>query len=170
MADLGAVAIHYLHDPVPQDLFQKNNNHFVSEPSFTHLALPLVPGVWLRRSQRRSMKPAASRWGAGARTPPAVGSPAQRRDASGSSRARRRPWCRADSARAFKTTEAGTRTKTTSEEAGEDEQRWDLWLALPLQPGKRRVTRRRELVKNKIYSFEQLLGTLDVIVNQRMTV
>ena len=45
MADLGAVAIHYLHDPVPQDLFQKNNNHFVSEPSFTHLALPLVPGV-----------------------------------------------------------------------------------------------------------------------------
>lgn len=170
MADLGAVAIHYLHDPVPQDLFQKNNNHFVSEPSFTHLALPLVPGVWLRRSQRRSMKPAASRWGAGARTPPAVGSPAQRRDASGSSRARRRPWSRADSARAFKTTEAGTRTKTTSEEAGEDEQRWDLWLALPLQPGKRRVTRRRELVKNKIYSFEQLLGTLDVIVNQRMTV
>lgn len=110
------------------------------------------------------MKPAASRWGAGARTPPAVGSPAQRRDASGSSRARRRPWCRADSARAFKTSEAA------SEEAGEDEQRWDLWLALPLQPGKRRVTRRRELVKNKIYSFEQLLGTLDVIVNQRMTV
>ena len=99
-----------------------------------------------------------------------VGSPAQRRDASGSSRARRRPWSRADSARAFKTTEAGTRTKTTSEEAGEDEQRWDLWLALPLQPGKRRVTRRRELVKNKIYSFEQLLGTLDVIVNQRITV
>lgn len=43
-------------------------------------------------------------------------------------------------------------------------------MALPLQPGKRRVTRRRELVKNKIYSFEQLLGTLDVIVNQRMTV
>ena len=52
----------------------------------------------------------------------------------------------------------------------DDDQRYPLWFALPLQPGERRVTKRYEILPNKIYAFEQLLGTLDVIVNSRMTV
>eukprot|EP00899_Mesostigma_viride_P023852 jgi/Mesvir1/4651/Mv03466-RA.1 len=52
----------------------------------------------------------------------------------------------------------------------EKEKEWPLWLALPLQPGKRRPTKMYEVVKNTIYTFEQGQGILDVIVNVRMTV
>jgi len=55
-------------------------------------------------------------------------------------------------------------------EALERDQRYPLWFALPLQPGERRVTKRYEVVENQVYSFEQCIGTLDVIVNIRMTV
>ena len=47
---------------------------------------------------------------------------------------------------------------------------WGLWPALPLQPGAERATTLEELVPGKIFALEQLYGTLDVLVNVRMTV
>jgi len=48
---------------------------------------------------------------------------------------------------------------------------YGLWAALPLQPGSsERVTKRYDIVPGKIYGFEQVFGTLDVLVNIRMTV
>ncbi|QDZ25933.1 DUF4336 domain-containing protein [Chloropicon primus] len=53
---------------------------------------------------------------------------------------------------------------------GESDDDYKLWFALPLQPGSKRITRRTELIKDRIWGFEQVFGTLDVIVNIRMTV
>ena len=53
---------------------------------------------------------------------------------------------------------------------GAPERRWALWPALPLQPGGSRATTLEELVPGRIWALEQLQGTLDVLVNSRMTV
>jgi len=62
------------------------------------------------------------------------------------------------------------KTETEAQTEKDKDQDYPLWWALPLQPGPKRVTKRYEVVPGQIYTFEQLLGTLNVIVNQRMTV
>jgi hypothetical protein len=47
---------------------------------------------------------------------------------------------------------------------------WPLWPLVPIYPYSRRRTLRREIVKNQIWTFEQLQGILYVIVPVRMTV
>lgn len=47
---------------------------------------------------------------------------------------------------------------------------WPLWPLVPIYPYSRRRTLRKEIVKNQIWTFEQLQGILYVIVPVRMTV
>jgi hypothetical protein len=47
---------------------------------------------------------------------------------------------------------------------------WPFWPAVPLYPYGKRRTIRREVVKNRVWTFEQLQGILYVVVPIRMTV
>ncbi len=47
---------------------------------------------------------------------------------------------------------------------------WNFWLALPLYPYSRRRTLRQEVVKDTIWTFDQLQGILYTVVPIRMTV
>ncbi len=51
-----------------------------------------------------------------------------------------------------------------------NEQRWGWWFLLPIYPYQKRPTIRQEIVKNRIWSFEQPHGLLYAIVPIRMTV
>mmetsp|Transcript_65285 Transcript_65285/g.147262 ORF Transcript_65285/g.147262 Transcript_65285/m.147262 type:complete len:504 (+) Transcript_65285:48-1559(+) len=54
--------------------------------------------------------------------------------------------------------------------ANSDDLRWGLWPALPLAPYARRKTVMAEVVKGRVWNFDQLQGTLYVNVPVRMTV
>ena len=47
---------------------------------------------------------------------------------------------------------------------------WRFWLALPLYPHSRRRTLRQEVVKDQIWTFDQIQGILYTIVPIRMTI
>ena len=47
---------------------------------------------------------------------------------------------------------------------------WPFWLAVPLYPYGRRQTLRTEVVKDRIWTFEQLQGIIYVTVPIRMSV
>ncbi|BAZ39100.1 hypothetical protein NIES4101_50520 [Calothrix sp. NIES-4101] len=47
---------------------------------------------------------------------------------------------------------------------------WQFWLTLPIYPFGKRQTIRREVIKNTIWTFEQIQGIFYVIVPIRMTV
>jgi len=47
---------------------------------------------------------------------------------------------------------------------------WPFWPAVPLYPYGQRRTLRREVVKHTVWTFDQLQGTLYVVVPVRMTV
>jgi hypothetical protein len=47
---------------------------------------------------------------------------------------------------------------------------WRFWLAVPLYPYSRRRTLRKEVVKDTIWTFDQLQGILYTVVPIRMTV
>jgi len=50
------------------------------------------------------------------------------------------------------------------------EQKWGWWFLLPLYPYNRRATIRKEVLKDKIWIFEQPHGLLYAVVPIRMTV
>ena len=52
---------------------------------------------------------------------------------------------------------------------GRADRAYSQWLALPIQPGAQRITTRSELVRGRVWSFEQTQGVLNVLVNVRMT-
>ena len=47
---------------------------------------------------------------------------------------------------------------------------WTFWFTLPLYPYSKRRTIRKEVVKNTIWTFDQLQGIFYVVVPIRMTV
>ena len=47
---------------------------------------------------------------------------------------------------------------------------WGLWWQLPVPASSTRATVRTELVKGQVYGFDQLQGTLKILINTRMTV
>lgn len=50
------------------------------------------------------------------------------------------------------------------------DQRWGLWFALPIAPFENKKTLRVEVVPRTMWTFDQVQGLLNVIVNIRMTV
>ncbi|GAB5363180.1 hypothetical protein AAMO2058_000861200 [Amorphochlora amoebiformis] len=62
-------------------------------------------------------------------------------------------------------------SKTDTSGVSDRDAKFDLWGALPLQPGgERRITMQYDIIPGKMYGFEQKFGTLDVLVNIRMTI
>eukprot|EP00470_Lotharella_oceanica_P010470 CAMPEP_0170200924 /NCGR_PEP_ID=MMETSP0040_2-20121228/70116_1 /TAXON_ID=641309 /ORGANISM="Lotharella oceanica, Strain CCMP622" /LENGTH=429 /DNA_ID=CAMNT_0010451119 /DNA_START=52 /DNA_END=1341 /DNA_ORIENTATION=- len=50
------------------------------------------------------------------------------------------------------------------------EARWNWWFVLPTQPGEYRPTVMSEVVPGQVWSFEQMHGAINILVNMRMTV
>uniref|UniRef100_A0A7S4DZV4 DUF4336 domain-containing protein n=1 Tax=Lotharella globosa TaxID=91324 RepID=A0A7S4DZV4_9EUKA len=50
------------------------------------------------------------------------------------------------------------------------ETRWNWWFVLPTQPGEYRPTIKTEVVPGQVWTFEQMHGAINILVNMRMTV
>ena len=66
--------------------------------------------------------------------------------------------------------EANSTQGQTASEGKFWERFWPLWPLVPIYPYSKRRTLRKEIIKNQIWTFEQLQGILYVIVPVRMTV
>ncbi len=65
---------------------------------------------------------------------------------------------------------AGINSTSETQQGKRRDRFWPLWPLVPLYPYNRRRTLRKEVVKDQIWTFEQLQGILYVIVPVRMTV
>ncbi|MEM8778257.1 MAG: DUF4336 domain-containing protein [Cyanobacteria bacterium P01_G01_bin.49] len=63
-----------------------------------------------------------------------------------------------------------TQTQTSDVQLSSQDLSWAFWPVVPLYPYGRRRTLRKEVVKDTIWTFEQLQGILYVVVPIRMTV
>jgi hypothetical protein len=63
-----------------------------------------------------------------------------------------------------------SQTQEQPSESNAKEQTWSLWPLLPIYPYSKRRTLRKEVVKDTIWTFEQVQGIFYVIVPIRMTV
>lgn len=64
----------------------------------------------------------------------------------------------------------GIETIGKEQQRGTQDDSWPFWPIVPLYPYRKRVTLRREVVKDTIWTFEQVQGILYVVVPIRMTV
>ena len=61
-------------------------------------------------------------------------------------------------------------TKSHHHQIDDQDYRWRFWATVPIYPYSKRFTIRREVVKNTIWTFDQLQGIFYVVVPIRMTV
>jgi len=77
-------------------------------------------------------------------------------------------WLRLSAAQASPSPPAAGNSKASK--GGPRERWWWRWWQLPIPASLNRPTLRSELVKGRVYGFDQLQGTLKILINTRMTV